>query len=174
MPNIVLTLPAIRTLGSASLSVIGLSIPALQVTAAVFGGYYVAPFLIPNDLQPSHGSTAVLVIAPSADSVAAGTAVELSVNATLIDPQGVRSEQSFPVVVPIPNPWLSTDRILVSLVNGSGFTFAAGAIDLGYIVGLRAARNGPAAADTWPGALLLAQSLLFLYRQRCISCSGIC
>ena len=169
-----LTIPYTRVFGSQSNAILGVAIPALAVSPTLLGGFYSAPVQVPDDYKPSEASDLVLLISPAANSAAPGTTARIVTVLTTIDQTGIRTDTSFGQDVAIPNPWNTTDRLLVTLDNGTGHTFSPGSIDLAWTIAARVARDGPAGSDTFAQSLNLMQSLLWSYRQRCVWCCGPC
>ena len=152
-----------RALGSITNSALGLAVPAEQVTASLFGGHYMQPIIVPHDMDVAASSSLKVFVAPSANSLVNGQFVRFAVVATTVTHKGARVDTSFNYDWPVPDGWLATDSELVTLSNGSGFSFNPNLFTPGQLVGFRVARDGPNAADTFAQSLLIAQHAFFEY-----------
>jgi len=146
-----------RVYGSVTNSALGLAVPGGQVGASLVGGHYTQPIIVPHDMNVAGSSSLKVFVAPSANSLVNGQFVRFAVVATTVTHKGARVDTSFNYDWPVPDGWLATDSELVTLSNGSGFSFDPNLFSAGQLVGFRIARDGPNAADTFAQSLIIAQ-----------------
>jgi hypothetical protein len=81
---------------------------------------------------------------------------------------GIPTESTTTQLQAIPAAWPASSWLEVEIGSAAAPFIAAGLLGLRGLVGLRLTRNGPAAADTWTGTLLLAQFVLLRYHRLCL------
>ncbi len=146
-----------RVFGSVTNTILGSAVPAGQVGASSSGGHYMQPIVVPDDMDVSASSSLKVFVAPAANSLVNGQYVRFTLVATTMAHKGARVDTSFNYDWPVPDGWLASDNELVTLDNGSGFSFDPDLFTPGQLVGFRITRDGPNAADTFAQSLLIAQ-----------------
>ncbi len=158
-----LTVPLVRTSGVVSNSTIDSGMDARSVGASLDGGFYVAPFVVPPEMDLSVASSVKVVTAPAADGGGA-TVVRFELT-TAYAKDGDTSVVTETLIDDwtTPTGWSTQDLKLVTLDGGSGATYAANKFEASDIIGLLLRRVGSASQDTFPNSLLIGTCVVFEY-----------
>jgi len=173
LPTTELQLPFVRSFSSAANSAIGNAIAALSVTGLLLGGEYFEPFRVPEDYDRSREGRLYAFIGNGVGVGPAAGNVQLDVLMGRAAVGAIPAETTTTLVQAIPAAWPASSWLQVEIGTPVAPFVAPGLFTQLGLVGLRLARNGPAAADTWTGTLLLAQFILLRYHRLCLHC-GCC
>jgi hypothetical protein len=167
MSQAALSFPFVRTHASVTLSLIGTVVAALRSAATQLGGFYAGPLELPRNFDNSYPADLYLTINTAANSLINGQVVRFVLDWTRITAAAAIVNVNFTFNWTVPNGWLTTQPQRVLLDNGSGHTFNAHAFTQLDLLGIRIARDGPNAADTYAQATDLALTLDLRYTSLC-------
>ena len=169
-PSTELQLPALRAFSSASNNAIGNAIAALSVTPTQLGGFYAQPFRVPVDFDRSREARLFASIACNTAQPQAAGNVQLDALRGIAAAGLAPVEATITVVQAIPAAWPFANWLQVELGTPAAPFIPPSTIAPNAILGFRLARNGPATADTWTGALNLMINLILRYHRLCQFC----
>ncbi len=121
------------------------------------GGFFVAPFRIPDDLDASQPVTVRVALSPTINASTNGQAVRLLISHTRVTVAGSQSSGDVTYDWPVPHAWSTGDVAIVALDNGNGHTYDAGTFTPGDLIGLRLVRQGNDPADTFDKTVKIAE-----------------
>jgi len=132
------------------------------------GGFYVAPFELPLDFDPSYPADLYFWHQPNSDSLIDGQFVSMHLEMTRHPPDvpGLGNIQHV-LKWPVPAAWKTRESKRVLVAVGSPNTYAAGTFTPGQLVGIRLARNGSSVDDTFAQHTRIADVLTLHYHRRC-------
>jgi len=158
-----LVIPYVKVYATTTTAQMGLVIPCHFVTSATSGGFYAAPVPIPPDMDVTKSCKVKVLVSTFADSTMSGAVVRFVLGHTVARPGASLTDGSVTYDWTAPTNWVTTDPRVVTIDNGGGATFAASAFEAGDHVGLRIARTGSAAEDTFDKSVNLADALVLEY-----------
>lgn len=147
---------------------IGTGIAARSIGPAEVGGFYLFAFRIPETMDVSEPSSVRLLVATANNATTNGQVVRYNLSVTRITPGGVESTINVTHDWPVPNDWQATNPLVIEVNNGNGHTFDAGTFTVGDTIGIRAARLGTDAQDTFDKNVKLAETVGFEYRAKAL------
>jgi hypothetical protein len=169
LPTSELWLPFVRTFGTSGSTLLGLAQTALSITQAALGGFYTAPWNVPDTYDRTREGEGYVYIGTSGLGGAAGNVVLQCVK-TISPFQSPPVDVTFSQVVAIPAAWPAGSWLEVLLRNGTAEVLPAGSIPSRGNVGIRVARDGPNVLDTWASSLLILQFVKLRYHAECRQC----
>jgi hypothetical protein len=161
-----LSSPLARAYFAGANSLIGAAVNAIRCAPTTLGGFYAAPFHVPQDLDPAKAAFVYIVVAPTGNSLINGQVVQLQLATTVIDPPVTTDLSVLTLNWAVPNNWLTSQPQSIFLDNGTGVTFNPGELPQETTIGMRISRNGPAAADTFAQSLEIAALLILNYKTK--------
>jgi len=170
-PDTELRIGHLRNLGTALLGSIGQVLGAQSCGPSVTAGFIAEPFALPRDYDRSRPGFLFALISPTSIIAPEGN-VRLDTTVTVATPPLTITNPFFHTLVPIEADPVANRTIEVPLLSPTGDpALPASSLPSNSWIGLRIARNGPAAEDTWTGTILLAQGLLLRYNRLCQFCT---
>jgi hypothetical protein len=170
VPTVTRTLGWALVAGPAATGTNGLAQAAVLVTASQDAGFLVAPFQLPDDMDPSRPSTITVMIRPGSPQFVPGGTVVIRLASTLVNADGSMTDHQNDFQWPAPDPFTNLMCLPILLDSGSGYTYAGGFFLAQQRVGLRLTRQGTNVNDTFVRTTLFNAALLFTYSQRCARC----
>jgi len=154
------------------------SAPALTGTAMAMhtlrdlfpDGYITNPFRIPDDCDVSRPIDLLAAMRPVVGGFGGVNVLNLQLEVTRVSPGLVGTNLAFLYDYTTPNLWANSDLQQVLLDNGTCISFAGSSFLPTDMAGILFRRNGAAGTDTYPGVVLVADSILFRYSIRCQMC----
>jgi len=155
--------PSARTYASVTSSMIGQYIVAESVSASQLGGHYQTPILVSDNMDVTKPCKVQILISPVNSQTIDGQVIRFSLAEAHVADGGTRTETSFNYDWSVPEDWDTTDNTVITLDNGSGFSFAGDTFQHGQHLALRVARVGTAAEDTFDKSVNIALHAVFEY-----------
>lgn len=155
--------PFTRVYATASATTIGLATTAYNVIAITNGGFYAAPFPLPDDMDTTEPSSVYTLVAPLTSSTQTGLVVRYVLTFTYGKAGETPTDDSVTYDWTTPDNWTADEPRSVLIDNGNGRTFDAGLFEPGDELGLRIARIGSATEDTFDKSVKFAERLVFEY-----------
>lgn len=158
--------PFERTFGTTTAQFIGSAIPARSIAANADGGFFSAPFRLPPTTRYNRPISVITTLAPLTNSTVDGQVVVLSLDCTIARTTPQIIEINVTQLWTVPNAWLTTEPIVLTIDAGSGFTFPKNTFRQTDTIALRIIRLGSAAQDTFAQGLKIASALLAEFENR--------
>jgi hypothetical protein len=158
-----IVVPYVRTYAATTPALFGAAITSHYVTATAIGGFYLAPLVIPMDMDVSKPSDVKLLAASAADDTGSGEVIRFSLVETHVADTGAPVDITVSCDWAVPTNWQMSDSRVVTIDGGSGYTFAGATFQHGMWVGLRITRVGSATEDTFDKTVNIGGALMFEY-----------
>jgi len=172
LPTTELQLPLVRIFSSGGSNLLGTGIPTVSVTAALLGGFFAQPFRVPEDYDRTReGRLYVVITNANAVGPAAGN-VQLETVRGIAGGGIAPTDVTFTTVQAIPAAWPANAWIQLEVGSAAAPFIPGGTLSQFGLVGIRPARNGPAAGDTWGATLSLFTTVILRYHRLCLHCCG--
>lgn len=158
-----LVAPFTRTHSSSTSGTIGTVLSSRIITSVTEGGFFVAPFPIPHDMDFTEPASVYVLAAPLTSSSQTTPVVRFTLAYTYGKPGSTPSDGTITLDWTAPDNWAADEPRSVLMDDGNGRTFAPDTFEAGDELGLRIARVGTATEDTFDKSLKIAERLVFEY-----------
>jgi hypothetical protein len=170
MASVHTSLYFVRTFGLTTNSQLGSTMPGLTVQPAQTGGFYVPPQPLPLDFDRSRDARlTAYIFSPNNPGGAAGD-VQLDGVIGYAQADTPPTDLLVTALASLPAAWAINLWRPVELLTAGGPAIPAGTLPTNPVLGIRIARNGPAAPDTYPSPLGLLLVLRLDYNRLCQFC----
>ncbi len=158
-----IVIPSARVYGTITPSLLGQAIAAFYVGATQTGGHYLTPILIPDDMDVAKSCNVEILISPQTSATTNGQAIRFQLSDTRVADGGTRADANLTYDWSVPTNWVTTNNNVITLDGGSGYSYAGGTFQHGQHLGMRIARLGTAAEDTFDKSVFLGEYAIFEY-----------
>lgn len=141
---------------------LGTAIVARTLVATTDNGFYTKPFHLPHDIDVTQTSDVKIIIA-TASSLGSGIVRLELITSYCKDGDTSVANQTVTYDWPTPGGWTPEHPKLVTIDNGSGYTYQPNTWESGDIIGLAIRRLGSAAQDTYIQNVIVPIGVLFAY-----------